>query len=129
MMMAGKAERVLEPVALRNGLGALSALLSAGAPTVTAEKTLEIPGPDGKLRARAYWPGDPNKGPYPAFVYYHGGGYVAMSPETHEKICKQICVGVGAVVICVDYRMAPEHRYPAPLDDCLATWRWVKSNA
>jgi acetyl esterase len=129
MMLAGKATRVLEPKALREGLGALSALLNAGAPAVGAERTIEIPGPQSKLRARAYWPGDPSKGPYPGLVFFHGGGYVAMSPETHEKLCKQLCAGIGAAVICVDYRMAPEHRYPAPLDDCLATWRWVRANA
>src|SRR5262245_18934296 len=86
MMSAGKATRVLEPKALRDGLGALAALLNAGAPAVAAEKTIEIPGPARQLRTRVYWPGDPSKGPYPGFVYYHGGGYVAMSPETHEKL-------------------------------------------
>ena len=62
-------------------------------------------------------------------VYFHGGGYVVMSPETHEKLTKQLCVGVGAVVVSVDYRLAPEHRYPAPLDDCLAAFRWVRAHA
>jgi acetyl esterase len=62
-------------------------------------------------------------------VYFHGGGYVVMSPETHEKLTKQLCVGTGAVVVSVDYRLAPEHRYPAPLDDCLAAFRWVRAHA
>ncbi len=129
MMNAGKATRVLEGKALREGLGALAALLNQDAPAVAAERTIEIPGPGSQLRARVYFPGDPSKGPYPGLVYFHGGGYVAMSPETHEKLCKQLCAGIGAVVVCVDYRMAPEHRYPAPLDDCLATWSWVRANA
>jgi acetyl esterase len=129
MLAAGRATRVLEAKALREGLGALTPLLAAGAPAVTAERTLEIPGPGGKIRARAFWPGDPKKSPYPVFVYFHGGGYVAMSPETHEKLTIQICVGAGAVVVSVDYRLSPEHRYPAPLDDCLAAYRWVRANA
>ena len=129
MMAAGRATRVLEPKALREGLGALTALLVAGAPAVAAERTIEIPGAGGKIRARVFWPGDPKRGPYPVFVFFHGGGYVAMSPETHEKLTKQLCVGVGAVVVSVDYRLAPEHRYPAPLDDCLAAYRWVRANA
>jgi hypothetical protein len=59
MMAAGRETRVLEPKALREGLGALAALLAAGAPAVAAERTLEIPGAAGKIRARAFWPGDP----------------------------------------------------------------------
>ena len=129
MMGAARATRVLEPKALREGLGALAALLAAGAPAVAAERTLEIPGPGGKIRLRLFWPGDPKRGPYPVLVYFHGGGYVAMSPETHEKLTKQLCVGIGAVVVSVDYRLSPEARYPAPLDDCLAAYRWVRANA
>jgi len=129
MMAAGRATRVLEPKALREGLGALSALLAAGAPSVAATKMIEIPGPAGKIPARVYWPGDPKKGPYPVVVFFHGGGYVAMNLDTHDKICKQLCSGIGAVVVSVDYRLAPEARYPAPLDDCVAAYRWVAKNA
>jgi len=129
MMGANRAQRVLEPAPMREGLGALGPLLVAGAPPVAAEKELQIPGPGGKLRLRVFWPGDPARGPYPVIVYFHGGGYVVMSPETHEKLTKQLCVGVGAVVVSVDYRLAPENRYPAPLDDCLAAFRWVRANA
>lgn len=129
MMAAGRPTRVLEPGPMREGLGALGPLLVAGAPPVAAEKEIQIPGPAGALRARVFWPGDPQRGPYPLITYFHGGGYVVMSPETHEKITKQLCVGAGAIVVSVDYRLAPEHRYPAPLDDCLATFRWVRAHA
>ena len=129
MMAAGRATRVLEPKALREGLGALAALLAAGAPAVASTKMIEIPGPAGKIPARVYSPGDAKKGPYPVLVYFHGGGYVAMNLDTHDKICKQLCAGIGAVVVSVDYRLAPEARYPAPLEDCLAAWRWVAKNA
>jgi acetyl esterase/lipase len=129
MMAAGRPTRVLEPKPLREGLGALAALLAAGAPAVAAERTLQIPGPGGDIRARLFYPGDPKRGPYPTIVYFHGGGYVAMNPETHEKLTKQLCVGANALVVSIDYRLAPEHRYPAPLDDCVASWRWVRTHA
>lgn len=129
MMNAGRATRVLEPGPMREGLGALGPILVAGSPAVAAEKDIQIPGPAGKLRARVFWPGDPARGPYPVIVFIHGGGYVVMSIETHEKLTKQLCVGAGAVVVSIDYRLAPEHPYPAPLDDCLAAFRWVRANA
>jgi acetyl esterase len=103
--------------------------LTAGAPAVAAEKTIQIPGPGGSIRTRVYSPGDPAKGPYPVICFFHGGGYVVMSPETHEKLCKQLAVGAGALVVCPDYRLAPEHRYPAPLEDCLAAFRWLRAHA
>src|SRR5262245_48875984 len=110
MMAAGRPTRVLEPGPLRDGLGALGPLLNAGAPAVAAEKVIQIPGPAGNLRARVFWPGDPQKGPYPVLVYFHGGGYVVMSADTHEKLTKQLCNGIGAVVVSVDYRLSPEAR-------------------
>jgi acetyl esterase len=128
MMAAGKPTRVLEPAPMREGLGALQPLLTANAPAVAAEKTIQIPGPAGSLRARVFYPGDPARGPYPILCYFHGGGYVVMSPETHEKLTKQLCVGAGAIVVSVDYRLAPENRYPAPLDDCVATFRWLRAH-
>ena len=129
MMGANRAERVLEPAPMRAGLGALAPLLTGGAPPVAAEKEIQIPGPAGNLRARVFWPEDKAAGPLPMIVFFHGGGYVVMSPETHEKLTKQLCVGVGAIVVSVDYRLAPENRYPAPLDDCLAAFRFVRVNA
>jgi len=129
MMGANRAERVLEPAPMREGLGALAPLLNAGAPAVAAEKEIQIPGSAGNLRARVFWPGKPTAGPYPVIVFFHGGGYVVMSPETHEKLTKQLCVGIGAIVVSVDYRLAPENRYPAPLDDCLTAFRFVRANA
>jgi acetyl esterase/lipase len=127
MMNAGKATRVLEPKALREGLGALAALLAQGAPTVAATQMVQIPGPAGQIPARVYSPA--GKAPHPVLVYFHGGGYVAMNLDTHDKICKQLCAGIGAVVVSVDYRLSPEARYPEPVLDCLAAWRWVAKNA
>ncbi|MEX2205949.1 MAG: alpha/beta hydrolase [Myxococcota bacterium] len=129
MMGANRAQRVLEPGPMREGLGALGPLLVAGAPSVAVEREIQIPGPAGALRARVFHPSDPGGSPRPVIVYFHGGGYVVMSADTHEKLTKQLCVGAGAVVVSVDYRLAPENRYPAPLDDCLAAFRWVREHA
>ncbi len=127
MMRASRAERVLEPGAMRTGLAALAPLLNAGAPPVAREREIRIPGPAGAIRARVFEPA--GAGPHPALVYLHGGGYVIMSPETHEKLAKQLCVGARCVVVSVDYRLAPEHRFPAPVDDCLAAFRYVREHA
>ncbi len=129
LMGANRAERVLEPGPMREGLGALAPLLVAGAPAVAAESEIRIPGPAGPLRARVFAPRDRAGAAPPVIVYFHGGGYVVMSPETHEKLTKQLCVGADAIVVSVEYRLAPENRYPAPLEDCLAAFRWVRANA
>lgn len=129
MMGANRAQRVLEPGPVREGLGALAPFLAAGAPAVGKEQEIRIPGPAGALRARVFSPAEKPSGSLPVIVFFHGGGYVVMSPETHEKLTKQLCVGVGAIVVSVDYRLAPENRYPAPLEDCLAAFRWVRANA
>jgi acetyl esterase len=126
-LRAARVPRVLEPTAMRASAQAMIPMLNAGAPTVASEREIQIDGPAGPLRARVFTP--PGSGPHPGVVYYHGGGYVIMSPETHAKLAKEICIGAGAVVVSVDYRMAPEHPYPAPVDDGVAAWRWIQAHA
>src|SRR6266446_6100562 len=70
-----------------------------------------IPGPAGDIRLRLYWPNV--AGPAPAIVYYHGGGHVIGSLDTHDLIARNLCAGAKALVASVDYRMGPEHRFPA----------------
>lgn len=86
-----------------------------------------IPGPGGQIRLRLYWP-DAAK-PVPAIVYYHGGGHVIGSLDTHDLVARNLCAGVGALVASVDYRMGPEHKFPAGVDDCFAALEWVHANA
>ncbi|MFN2563152.1 MAG: alpha/beta hydrolase, partial [Jatrophihabitans sp.] len=64
-------------------------------------------------------------GPVPTVVFFHGGGFVIGDLDTHEGVCRQLCRDVGAVVVSVDYRLAPEHRFPAAADDAEAAARWV----
>ena len=76
---------------------------------------------------RVYWPSAATD--LPILVWLHGGGWVIGSVETHDFICRQLCNDTGAIVVSVDYRLAPEHKFPAAVDDCVAAWRWVNEHA
>ena len=86
-----------------------------------------IPGPAGEIPVRIYRPdGD---APKPTIVYYHGGGWVIGGLDTHDEGCRAFADAVDAVVVSVDYRLAPEHPFPAPLDDAFAALVWVHDHA
>jgi len=89
---------------------------------------LTIPGPGGEIRARSYAP-IAASGPLPALIYFHGGGFVAGSLESHDGLCRLFAAEGGFRVIAVDYRLAPEHIYPAALDDAWAATQWIEQNA
>jgi acetyl esterase len=97
-----------------------------GKPVAAVGET-SFAGPRGPVRVRVYTP--PGTGPFPLIVYLHGGGFVICSLDTHDTVARNLAAEAGAVVVSVDYRMAPEHRFPAPLDDVVAAIRWVASNA
>ncbi len=86
-----------------------------------------IPGPGGPMTLRLYWPNA--TAPVPAIVYYHGGGHVIGSLDTHDFVARNLCGGTGALVASVDYRMGPEHKFPAAVDDSIAALNWVHANA
>jgi acetyl esterase len=87
----------------------------------------DVPGPAGPVPVRVYRPsGD---APKPVIVYFHGGGWVLGSLDTHDGTCRRLADGVDAVVVSVDYRMGPEDRFPAAVDDSFAALRWVAANA
>jgi acetyl esterase len=96
-------------------------------PTSVSVSDLTLPGPAGLLRAKLFRP--QGEGTLPLLVYFHGGGWVIGSPETHAKLCAELAEGAGCLVLSVDYRLAPEHPAPAPLDDCTAAVRWAFANA
>ena len=99
----------------------------AKAPEMAAVGERVIEGPGGPLRLRVYTP--PGAGPFPAMVFFHGSGFVLCSLDTHDGMCRNLAAGIGCVVVSVDYRLAPEHKYPAGPDDCLAATRWVAAHA
>jgi acetyl esterase len=87
-----------------------------------------VRGPGGAMRLRLYWPFQ-SAAPMPAIVYFHGGGHVIGSLDTHDFVARNLCGGTGAMVASVDYRMGPEHKFPAAVDDCFAALEWVHANA
>jgi acetyl esterase len=90
-------------------------------------ENLRIPGPDGEIPIRIYTPDAP--APRPALVYFHGGGWVVCDLDTHDVVCTAMARRAGAVVVAVDYRLAPEHKFPAAVTDSYAATAWVASNA
>ncbi len=86
-----------------------------------------LPGPAGDLRYRLYRP--PGAGPHPIVAYFHGGGWVLGSHESDDPLCRDLCVRSGAVIVSVDYRHAPEARFPAAADDAFAAVQWIAANA
>ncbi len=89
-------------------------------------ENLVIPGPDGEIPVRVYTPDAP--APRPAMVYFHGGGWVVCNLDTHDVVCSAIARRAGAVVVAVDYRLAPEHKFPAAVTDSYAAFLWVAAN-
>ncbi|MEP7101201.1 MAG: alpha/beta hydrolase [Burkholderiales bacterium] len=91
---------------------------------------LQASGPHGSIPLRLYRPlGSDAATALPALVYYHGGGWVIGDLDTHDSLCRELANGAGCAVIAVDYRMGPEHRFPAAVDDCIAATHWVRANA
>jgi acetyl esterase len=110
----------------RNALLLTSGLFK-DCPAVARFEDRAIAGPGGPLRVRLYWPkGD---GPFGACLYFHGGGWVLNSVDTHDDLCRRLCDASGCVIVSVDYRLAPEHRYPAAIDDGYAALEWVAAHA
>ena len=99
----------------------------AGTPEpVHSIENLSISGPEREIPIRIYTPD--NVAPRPAMVYFHGGGWVVCDLDTHDIVCRAIAHRAGAVVVAVDYRLAPEHKFPAAVIDCYAATEWVAAN-
>jgi acetyl esterase len=97
---------------------------------VAAVRELKARGPAGEIPLRLYRPlgSTPNE-TLPVLVYYHGGGWVIGDLDTHDVLCRELCNLSGCAVVAVHYRLAPEHRFPAPIEDGIAATRWVHANA
>jgi acetyl esterase len=86
-----------------------------------------IDGPGGPLRIRLYTPH--GSGPFPLLVFFHGSGFVLCSLDTHDGMCRNLSAGAECVVASVDYRLAPEHKFPAGIEDCMHATRWAAAHA
>jgi acetyl esterase len=98
--------------------------LAPGEPEAVAHvENRLIPGPAGEIPVRIYRP--EARGALPALVYYHGGGFVLCNLDTHDGVCRSLANAAGCTVVSVDYRLAPEHPFPAAPEDCYAALRFV----
>jgi acetyl esterase len=128
----GAALDLPDPIALpiadaRAQLTAASLAWNVDLPALPVVGDLSVPGPKGAMRLRLYRP--QVAGRLPTVVYLHGGGWTFGSVDAHNRLMRVLALGAGAAVIGVDYRLAPEHPFPAPLEDCLAAIRWVRAHA
>ena len=115
----------LPVAALRQGFDAMAA--AAPKAEVAEVADLALPGPAGTISARLYRPAA--RRDLPALVYFHGGGFVTGSVESHDPLCRALANASGAAVLSVDYRLAPENPFPAASDDCLAAVRAAAAGA
>ena len=112
------------------------AVLQPEPPTVGEVVELQAPGPHGTIALRLYRPlksagtsADTAAGLLPVLVYFHGGGWVIGDLDTHDTLCRELANASGCAVVATDYRMAPEHRFPIAVDDCIAATDWVRQQA
>ncbi|MFW5420787.1 alpha/beta hydrolase [Nocardiopsis sp. CNT-189] len=96
-------------------------------PEIALVRAAEAPGPAGPVPLRHYHP-EPGA-VLPGVVFFHGGGFVIGDLDSHDHVCRIIAAGTGASVVSVGYRLAPEHPFPAPVDDAFAALRWIAANA
>ncbi len=99
-------------------------------PAVAEVRDLQALGMHGAIPLRLYRPTlDAKAPPLPTLVYYHGGGWVIGDLDTHDTLCRELASQSGCAVVSVDYRMGPEHRFPAAVDDAIAALQWVRASA
>jgi len=100
-----------------------------GVPEMAKVEDRTIPAADGaEIPVRIYWP-TAAPGPHPVVVFFHGGGWVIGNIESHDSTVKALAEASGMVFVSVDYRLAPEHKFPTPPEDCFAATKWVAENA
>ena len=93
-------------------------------------KDIMVDGGDGQIPARLYWPkGADMSTPLPVVLYFHGGGFVIATIDTYDASPRAIAKAANAIVISVEYRKAPEHKFPAAFDDAFAAYKWTLANA
>lgn len=112
---------------LRQQIRTLVQLLDEPAPALKRIEDISVPGADGPLAARVYTDSDaPSQ---PVLAFFHGGGWVQGDLESHHGLCAHFAKWSGAMVVAVDYRLAPETKFPGGLNDCLAAYGWLRQHA
>lgn len=115
----------LEADAARALMAAMPSMARVVEIDAIADRTIPADGHD--IPIRVYTP--PGEGPFPILVWFHGGGWVLGSIEQSDPVARALCKGAGCVTVSVEYRLAPEHPFPAGLDDCMAALRWTVEHA
>jgi len=118
----------MSPTEARQAMDAMFAAFKGDPTPVGRVEDRKLPGgPAGDVPVRIYTP--PGRGPFGALVFFHGGGWVIGNLETHDGLCRDLTSSANMVTISVDYRLAPEHKFPAGPEDCYAVTKWVGANS
>lgn len=123
------AAHTMSVVEAREDYDAFMKMLGGHPAPVSSIIDRNLPGPAGPVRIRIYRPAGAVARLLPTIVYFHGGGWVIGSLEGYDLACRYFCARSGCAVVSVDYRLAPEHKFPAAVDDALAASRWVAGEA
>lgn len=119
----------MAPADARVQFDTLAAARDAQRTPVGAVEDITVPGPASDIRVRVYRPEGAAAGALPVLVYFHGGGHVIGSLDSHDEVARSLCAGAECLVASVDYRLAPEHKFPAAIDDAFAATQWLAANA
>jgi acetyl esterase len=119
----------LSPPEAREASAAGRAVTHPDPPELASVENITVPTPDGPIPVRVYKPKTLAKSPAPALIFYHGGGWVICDLDSHDIVCRQMADQAGFVVFSIDYRLAPEHKFPAAALDCIAATKWIVDNA
>src|SRR4029453_10387725 len=114
---------------LRQQLRTMVQLMDEPAPSLARVESLTIPGPADAIPGRVYDATGVGAPARPMVAYFHGGGWVQGDLETHHGLCARLALRSGAIVVAIDYRLAPEHKFPAAVEDCFVAYRWLRSHA
>ncbi|MBV9785771.1 MAG: alpha/beta hydrolase [Acidisphaera sp.] len=120
----------LSPAEARQLYRESRAVLSPDPPEVALVRALAAPGPGGSIPLRLYrGAGTPAGAALPALIFFHGGGWVIGDLDTHDGVCRRLANEAGCAVVAVDYRLGPEHKFPAAVEDAMAATVWVAEQA
>src|SRR5262245_16694478 len=127
-LMGHRSLDTLSVAEARAEIRANAKLANALGEPVARIEPLQIPGPGGRIPARLYVPPVERRA-RPLVVYYHGGGWTVGDLDTHDGVCRFLAREIDACVLAIDYRLAPEHKFPAAVDDAVAAFRWAVAEA
>lgn len=119
----------MTPLEARAQFDAMAAARDSVRTPVGVIKEIEVPGPAGDVIVRLYRPETNSRDSLPLLVFFHGGGHVIGSLDSHDEVARSLCAGAECLVASVDYRLAPEHKFPAAINDAFAATKWLAENA